>query len=460
MRRVLIANRGEIACRVIRACHALGLETVAVHSDADVNALHVKMSDASVAIGGAPAIQSYLNVQRILDAAKSAKADAVHPGYGFLSENTDFARAAEAAGIVWIGPTPQSIDDMGDKERAREIAAAAGLPVLPGSARFAQAELSGLNEAATAVGYPLLVKATAGGGGIGMRRVDRMEDLASAVSATQQQAAKAFGDGTVYLEHLVLRARHVEVQVFGYGDGDAVHLFERECSIQRRYQKIIEESPAPELPVALIAQMTSVARDLAAAQRYRGPGTVEFVVDADTLAFFFLEMNTRIQVEHPVTEMITGWDLVQQQIRLAMNSVTKMTQSQIERSGAAVECRLYAENPLKNFMPSPGLLQTFVLPEQSASIRVETGVRQGDAITPYYDPMIAKVITFAADRQGALDRMREALAAVRISGVNNNVAYLQAIVEDPEFRAGRIDTGFTGCRSKELLTAMQLADGL
>ena len=454
MPRVLIANRGEIACRVIRACKALGMETVAVHSEADAAAMHVQMADIAVPIGPPPAAQSYLNVERILAAASANQADGVHPGYGFLSENTDFARAAEAAGVTWIGPAPQSIEDMGDKERAREIARAAGLPILPGSARFAAGRLAGLAEAAKEVGFPLLVKATGGGGGIGMRRVDAPDSLEAAVAATQQQALKSFGDGTVYLERYVPRARHVEIQVFGYGDGDALHLFERECSIQRRFQKIIEESPAPGLPGELVARIAAAAAGLAAHQRYRGPGTVEFIVDAETLAFYFLEMNTRIQVEHPVTEMITGWDLVQQQLLLAAGRANKARQQDIERRGAAIECRLYAENPAKNFMPSPGKLETFALPQDMADLRIDTGVREGDSITPYYDPMIAKIIAWGADRGAALERMREALARSRIAGVKNNIEFLKVIIEHPEFRAGRIDTGLIDRERAALLAAM------
>jgi 3-methylcrotonyl-CoA carboxylase alpha subunit len=454
MRRILIANRGEIACRVIRACKVLGVETVAVYSEADANALHVQMADIAVPIGPPPAVQSYLDVAKILAAAKTHSAEGVHPGYGFLSENTDFARAAEAAGVKWIGPTPQSIEDMGDKERAREIAKAAGLPIVPGSGRFVPGELGGLADAAKAVGFPLLVKATGGGGGIGMRRVDAPEALEAAVIGTQQQAAKSFGDGTVYLERFIPRARHVEIQVFGYGDGDALHLFERECSIQRRFQKIIEESPAPGLPPELVGRIAAAAAALAAHERYRGPGTVEFIVDADTLDYYFLEMNTRIQVEHPVTEMITGWDLVQQQIRLAAGTGTKMRQDAIGRRGAAIECRLYAENPAKNFLPSPGKLEAFALPQDMSDVRVDTGVREGDAITPYYDPMIAKMIVWGSDRNAALDRMRAALQQTRIAGVRNNVEFLKAIIDHPEFRAGRIDTGLIDRERAALLAAM------
>ncbi|ARN22768.1 acetyl-CoA carboxylase biotin carboxylase subunit [Piscinibacter gummiphilus] len=452
MKRILIANRGEIACRVIRACRALGIATVAVYSEADVNALHVQLADAAEPVGPAPSAQSYLDGERILAAALKHGADGVHPGYGFLSENTGFARAAEAAGITWIGPRPDSIEDMGDKQRARAIAEAAGVPVLPGSRRFALDALDGLEEAAAAVGYPLLVKATGGGGGIGMRRVDTPEQLRASVAATQQMAAKAFKDGTVYLERLVARARHIEIQVFGHGDGTAVHLFERECSVQRRFQKIIEESPAPGLPDAMRARMCEAAVALAAHQRYRGPGTVEFIVDADAMTFFFLEMNTRIQVEHPVTEGVTGWDLVQAQIRLAAGTFTPVAQEAITTSGAAIECRLYAENPAKNFLPSPGRLERFSLPDGRPHVRIDTGVREGDTITPYYDPMIAKLIVWGLDRPAALARLREALADSHIEGVRNNVTFLEAVVAHPDFVAGDVDTGWVERTRAALVT--------
>ncbi len=455
MKRILIANRGEIACRIIRACKALDITSIAVYSEADADAMFVQMADVAEPIGPAPAAQSYLDGERILDAARKHRADGIHPGYGFLSENTGFARAAEAAGVCWIGPTPDSIDAMGDKERARAIAAAAGVPTLTGSRRFAAGELDGIEVAALEVGYPLLVKATGGGGGIGMRRVEGPEQLLASVAATQQLAAKAFKDGTIYLERLVARARHIEIQVFGHGDGTAVHLFERECSVQRRFQKIIEESPAPGLPQPLRERMAAAAVALAAHQQYRGPGTVEFIVDADTLHFYFLEMNTRIQVEHPVTEMVTGWDLVQAQIRLAAGNYERVEQADIQTRGAAIECRIYAENPAKNFMPSPGPLQTFSLPDAMENVRIDTGVREGDKITPYYDPMIAKLIVRGEDRAAALQRLCAALAASRIEGVRNNLAFLAAVVEHADFVAGRVDTGWIEREREQLLAAVR-----
>ena len=388
MRTVLIANRGEIACRIIASCRRLGLRTVAVYSEADANALHVATADASHPIGPAPARESYLVADHVLQAAAAHHADAIHPGYGFLAENADFARSVAAAGLIWIGPRAETIEAMGDKERAREIARAAGVPVLPGSPRFSAGVLGGVAAAAGAVGFPLLVKATAGGGGIGMRRVDGPDALLEAAEATSSMAEKAFGDGTIYLERFIPVARHVEVQIFGFGDGTAIHLFERDCSLQRRFQKIIEETPAPGLHPEITAAMAEAAVRLCREQRYSGAGTVEFIVDAGTGDFFFLEMNTRIQVEHPVTEMTTGTDLVAMQLELARGSLPPIAQSEIARAGHAIECRLYAEAPARNFMPSPGTLTIFRHPVTTPDVRIDTGFREGDTITPYYDPMI------------------------------------------------------------------------
>lgn len=453
MRRILVANRGEIACRIIKAAHELGIEAIAVYSDADKGAKHTEMADVAVAVGPAPAQKSYLNVQAVLDAGVEHGADGVHPGYGFLSENTDFARAAEARGMKWIGPSTESIENMGDKNRARTIAEQCGVPVLPGSIRFSPDDLAKLEPEAERVGFPLLVKASGGGGGIGMKRVDSMDTLRATVTTTQALAAKAFGDAGVYLERYVPRARHIEIQIFGYGDGTAVHLFERECSIQRRFQKIVEESPAPGLPADVLARMESAAVALTENQRYSGAGTVEFIVDADTNEFFFLEMNTRIQVEHGVTEAITGWDLVQAQILLTAGRLTRLEQSAIRRRGAAVECRLYAENPAKNFMPSPGKLAKFVLPEGMERVRIDTGVRAGDAISPFYDPMIAKFIASGSSRAQALDTMAAALSHLQIDGIKHNGEFLSALMLHPEFVAGRVDTGFVPRELAGLLAA-------
>jgi acetyl/propionyl-CoA carboxylase alpha subunit len=453
MRRILIANRGEIARRIIRSARAMGIETVAVYSAVDAGAAHVGEADAAMDIGPAPARESYLNVNRLLTAARDSGADAIHPGYGFLSENAEFAEAVNSAGLVWIGPAPATLRAMGDKQRAREIAREAGVPIVPGSPRMAEGEIANLGAMADAVGFPMLVKASAGGGGIGMRRVDDLTKLAETVAATQSMAAKSFGDGTVFLERFVARARHVEIQVFGFGDGTAVHLFERDCSLQRRFQKVIEESPAPGLPAGLRTRMAEAAMKLCAATRYRGAGTVEFIVDSESHEFFFLEMNTRIQVEHPVTEMVTGVDLVAMQIDFARGRLTGMRQDEIQSRGHAVECRLYAENPAKMFMPSPGRLSTFAMPAQSASLRIDSGYRKGDAVTPFYDPMVAKIIVWAADREQACLRAVEALRQVEIEGIATNRDFLIACLEDADFRAGAVYTAFIEDKREMLLAA-------
>ena len=452
VKKILVANRGEIACRVLRTCRNLGISSVAVYSEADAGALHVGLADAAVAIGPSAPAQSYLDTQRVLDAALASGADAIHPGYGFLSENAVFAAAVQKAGIAWIGPDPKTIEDMGDKERARLLAKAAGVPILPGSPRFTPGETARLDETAAEVGFPLLVKAAAGGGGIGMRRVDRAEDLAAALEATQSMAQRSFGDGTVYFERLVAEARHVEVQVFGFGDGHAVHLFERDCSIQRRYQKVVEESPAPGIGASTRAAMFEAAVTLCRQERYRGAGTIEFILDAQTEDFYFLEMNTRIQVEHPVTEMNTGLDLVAMQILLAANAALPVRrQEDVHSSGHAIECRIYSERPAKGFLPSPGTLAGLDFPSASPHVRIDTGVRAGDRITPYYDPMIAKVIVHGADRTDAIARMDQALHETRIEGLETNLAFLRNLIRHPAFAAGQVRTNFIELHRAELL---------
>ena len=458
MNRVLIANRGEIACRIQRTCKRLGLETVAIYSDADAGAMHVAMADRAVAIGESPPARSYLVAEKIIAAARHAEADAIHPGYGFLAENAEFARAVKAAGIAWIGPEPKSIEDMGDKERARILAKAAGVPVLPGSPRFEPEALGNISSAAMEIGFPLLVKAAAGGGGIGMRRVDRLDDLDAAVKSAREMATRAFGVGTIYLERFIAEARHVEVQVFGFGEGRAIHLFERDCSTQRRFQKIIEESRAPELSPAMREDMCRAAVALCARERYRGAGTIEFVVDMDASEFYFLEMNTRIQVEHPVTEMVTGVDLVEMQIRLASGERFPVdSQDDLSASGHAIECRIYAERPDKGFLPAPGVLTTFRMPALDSKVRVDTGVRSGDRITHFYDPMIAKVIVSDCDREAARARMQAALAEITVEGVDTNLAFLKRILSHPAFRAGEVRTGFIERHGAELLPALKEA---
>ena len=452
VKKVLIANRGEIACRIIRSCRALGMETVAVHSDADADAMHVALASESVAIGGTAPAQSYLRAERIVDAARSSEADAIHPGYGFLSENAGFARAVQAAGITWIGPDPASIEAMGDKARARQLAANAGVPVLPGSARFACAELAGkMEDAATEIGYPLLVKAVSGGGGIGMRAVEGPHALHDAIERAQSIAQRAFGDGTIYFERFVPEARHVEVQVFGLGDAGALHLFERDCSLQRRFQKVIEETPAPGISAATLGAMYECALALCREQRYRGAGTIEFIVDARTERFYFLEMNTRIQVEHPVTEMVTGLDLVAMQIEHAAGRLLALSQSNIRREGHAIECRLYAERPAKGFLPSPGVLKKLRFPAMGGGVRIDTGVREGDTITHYYDPMIAKVVVRGTNRAQAAEMMLAALGDIEIEGIETNLGFLRRTIAHPAFQSGCVRTNSIDRYREELV---------
>lgn len=438
---ILIANRGEIACRIAETCRLLGLRSIAVYSEADADARHVQLADAAVAVGPAPARQSYLDSDAILAAARETGARAVHPGYGFLAENADFARRVLAEGLIWIGPAPDTIEAMGDKERARKIAAEAGVPVLPASRRFREGETEGLLAEAAAVGYPLLVKAAAGGGGIGMSRVDTPEELPRVVAATQSMAGKAFGDASVYLERYVARARHVEVQVFGFGGGAGVHLFDRDCSVQRRFQKIIEEAPAPDLPDELRQRLLDASVALVRHQRYEGAGTVEFIHDTETRQAYFLEMNTRIQVEHPVTEMITGIDLVAWQIRQALGQLAPVAQSEIRAQGHAIECRLYAERPERNFLPAPGTISDLVWPAAGAGLRIDAGVRAGDKVTPYYDPMVGKIIAHGPNRNAARARLQAALGDLVIEGLRTNRDFLQTVLADPDFAAARVSTG-------------------
>lgn len=451
MKKLLVANRGEIACRVIRSARKLGIATLAVCSDVDRGALHTSLADEVRELGGETARESYLDAGKLLAAARHAGADAVHPGYGFLSENASFADAVIHAGLVWVGPTPDTIRAMGDKQRAREIAESVGMPLLPGSRRFEPAALVGLEEAAEAIGYPLLVKACGGGGGIGMQRIESPERLRRGVESTQTMAARSFGDGSVFLERFIANARHIEIQVFGLGDGRVVHLFDRECSIQRRFQKVIEEAVSPVLSPATRSAMAGSAVALASHQRYQGAGTVEFVYDDDRGDFFFLEMNTRIQVEHPVTEMICGVDLVGMQLRLAAGEGIALTQEDIHRSGHAIEMRIYAENPNKNFMPSPGRLDVLSFPAEGDGVRVDTGVRQGDTISHFYDPMIAKLIVHGQTRGEAIARGLDALQATRLEGVASNLQFLRRVLQHPEFVAGRTTTGFIPAHMPSLI---------
>ena len=438
--KVLIANRGEIACRIIRSCRSLGLGSVAVCSEVDAAALHAEQADERVVIGPAAPRDSYLCVEKLLEAARKTGANAVHPGYGFLSESADFARAVMDTGLVWIGPDPDTIADMGHKSRARDLAEAAGVPVIPGSAPLDPSNAESVSAAAERVGYPLLVKAAAGGGGIGMVSVDSPERLSAAALRTRDLAQRYFGDGGIYLERFIPTARHVEVQIIGDGTGHVVHLFERDCSMQRRFQKIIEESPAPGLRSATRSAMLAAAVRLAAAQCYRGPGTVEFIVDASTEEYFFLEMNTRIQVEHPVTELVTGIDLVATQLRVARGEPLPFRQQDITQHGHAIECRLYAEEPGARFRPSTGVLTAWEMPEGVADVRVDTGYRAGDAVTPYYDPLLAKLIVHGSSRDCARNLMILALQRAAIHGVKTNLEFLGRAMAHPQFAAGCMHT--------------------
>ncbi len=450
IKKLLVANRGEIACRVIRACKKLGISSVAVYSDADAEALHVKQADESVHIGLSKSAHSYLDIGKILAAAKQVGADAIHPGYGFLSENADFAAAVIESGIVWIGPDPASIREMGDKQKARDIAVAAHVPVVPGSIRFNPDNMDKLHAEAERVGFPLLVKAAAGGGGIGMKHVLKPEDLQTAVVATQSLAKSAFGNADVFLEKYIPNARHVEIQIFGFPDG-AVHFYERDCSTQRRFQKIIEEAPAPNLSQEVRHGMVTAAVSLANNVHYQGAGTVEFILDVDTDAYYFLEMNTRIQVEHPVTEMTTGSDLVSMQIQLAQGDLVSVNQTSIHQMGHAIECRLYAENPAKQFMPSPGVLQQFDFTYANPSfIRIETGYEVQNEITPFYDPMIAKIIAYGNNREDAVERLLAVLENAKVEGVKSNLSFLSACLRNPLFQQGKVTTNFVSENIKNL----------
>ncbi|MCO5156959.1 MAG: acetyl/propionyl/methylcrotonyl-CoA carboxylase subunit alpha [Aquamicrobium sp.] len=457
--KILIANRGEIACRVIRTARRMGVATVAVYSDADAQALHVTIADEAVHIGASPVGESYLVAERIIDAAKRTGAQAIHPGYGFLSENPGFVDEVEAAGLVFIGPSARAIRAMGLKDAAKRLMEKAGVPVVPGYHGEGQ-EIVILATKAREIGYPVLIKARAGGGGKGMRKVDHPDDFAEALAAARREAKAAFGDDRVLVEKYVEKPRHIEVQVFGDNHGNVVHLYERDCSAQRRHQKVIEEAPAPGMTAAMREAMTEAAVKAARAIDYSGAGTIEFIVDAsDGLRpdrFWFMEMNTRLQVEHPVTEMITGVDLVEWQLRVASGERLPRMQDEISLSGHAFEARLYAEDAAKGFLPAIGTLHRLRFPDATAgeaSLRIETGVREGDAISPFYDPMIAKLVTHAPTRDGALAALSEALSRTEIAGSVVNTAFLAALAADPDFAAGNVDTGMIGRRQDELTAA-------
>jgi len=447
---LLIANRGEIACRIARTARRLGIETVAVFSDADANALHVRTADRAIRIGPAPARESYLDIARIIAAAQQSGAQAIHPGYGFLSENPAFAEACAAAGLIFVGPPADAMRAMGSKSAAKTLMQRSGVPLLPGyhgdnqSADFLAAQ-------ARIVGFPVVIKAVSGGGGRGMRVVEAANDFVAALESARQESAAAFGDDRVLIERYLLRPRHIEVQVFADTHGNAVHLFERDCSVQRRHQKVLEEAPAPGIDPQRRTAMGEAAVAAARAVGYVGAGTVEFVADAD--GFFFLEMNTRLQVEHPVTEMVTGFDLVEWQLRVAAGEPLPATQQEIRLSGHAIEARLYAEDPARDFAPSIGRLTAFRLPPQTSAVRVDAGFVAGDSVSIHYDAMLAKLIVHGATRDAALAALRGALADCEIAGVASNLDLLFRIAAHPAFAAGGVDTGFIARYADTLLAA-------
>ncbi len=439
-KRVLIANRGEIARRVIRTCRRMGIETVAVYSEADQQALFVREADRAYLLGPAPATASYLNVEAVLEAARQSGAGAVHPGYGFLSENTAFARRCAEVGLVFIGPEPYAVEAMGQKIPARNLMKAAGVPVAPGTAEPVE-DLELALVSAEQIGYPVLVKPSAGGGGIGMTVVEGPEKLKAALKTAQGRAQRAFGSGAVFLEKYLPHSRHIEFQVLFDNYGKGVHLFERECSVQRRYQKVLEETPSPGLGSndTLREQMGRAALEAASAVAYRNAGTVEFIFGQDG-EFYFLEMNTRLQVEHPVTEMTTGRDLVELQLRIAAGEPLDFDQAQVTRQGHAIEFRIYAEDPV-TFLPSPGTLAVFQPPALSENVRLDSGFEEGDTVTPYYDPLLAKLIVLGEDRGEAIRRGREALENFRIEGIKHNIPLHLNILADERFLSGQYDTG-------------------
>jgi acetyl-CoA carboxylase biotin carboxylase subunit len=438
--KILIANRGEIAVRIIRACRELGVNTVAVYSEADRASLHVRLADEAYPIGPSPARESYLRADRILEVARKSGAGAIHPGYGFLAEREDFARAVEDAGLGFIGPRASAIAAMGDKAVARATVAAAGVPVVPGTEGEGNLTDEEIIRVAPQIGFPLLIKATAGGGGKGMREVNSGDELRGLLAAARREAEAAFGDGNVYLEKLLLGARHIEFQILADAQGNVIHLGERECSLQRRHQKLLEESPSSFMDDDLRERMGALACAAARAVDYLNAGTIEFLVDKDR-NFFFLEMNTRLQVEHPVTEMVTGVDIVKEQMRIARGRKLRYAQEDIRLNGWAIECRINAEDPYNDFLPSTGRLEQIILPT-GPGVRVDTGVYPGFEISPYYDSLISKLLCWGETRGEAILRMRRALEEYRILGVRTNIPFHQSIMDSHRFMGGQIDTRF------------------
>ena len=451
--KVLIANRGEIAVRVIRACSELGIPTVAVYSEADRSALHVLYADQAMPIGPAPSRESYLRIDRILDAAKKTGADAIHPGYGFLAENAAFARACADAGITFIGPSPDSIDAMGSKTESRQRMQAAGVPVVPGLTEAVKS-FDEIAAFAKKTGLPIMIKASAGGGGKGLRFVDREQDLRSAFDRVTSEAESFFGDSAVYAEKFIASPRHIEVQVLGDQHGNVIHVGERECTLQRRHQKVVEECPSPVVDTKLREQLGETAIRAAKAVGYYSAGTIEFLMGPDR-QFYFLEMNTRLQVEHPVTEMVWGIDLVKEQLRIAQGE--KLTLRDIKPSGHAIECRIYAEDPARNFAPSPGLIRYINLP-QGPGVRNENGVYAGYTVPVFYDPMLSKLVCHAATRSEAIARMKRALREYRVEGIDTTIPFFTAVMDHPDFQAAKFDTGFIDRMLPEL-TLERSGDG-
>jgi 3-methylcrotonyl-CoA carboxylase alpha subunit len=453
--KILIANRGEIACRIIRTCRRLGVRTIAVYSDADAGSLHPRSADEAVHIGGSQPHESYLSIDKILTAAKRTDAEAIHPGYGFLSENGDFAEACTGAGVTFIGPPASAIRAMGSKSAAKALMQQAGIPLTPGYHGNNQDPAFLLGQA-DAIGYPLLIKASAGGGGKGMRRVDEADQFLSALASCQREASSSFGDDRVLLERYIVQPRHIEVQVFGDSMGNVVGLFERDCSVQRRHQKVLEEAPAPGMTEVRRAAMSKAACAAARAVGYTGAGTVEFIADQQG-NFHFMEMNTRLQVEHPVTEMITGLDLVEWQIRVAAGEPLLLLQEQLAIHGHALEARIYAEDPANGFLPSTGKLLHLKMPAESKHVRIDTGVERGDEITPFYDPLIAKLIVWDETRNQALERMSRALTDFEVSGVATNIDFLRRTIATPSFEAANLDTSLIEREKERLLPKVAAA---
>lgn len=439
IKKILIANRGEIAIRILRTCHDLGIQTVAVYSEADRAALHVQMADEAYLIGPSPATESYLSIPKIIEAAKKSKSDAIHPGYGFLSEKAAFSQSCLDSGLIFLGPKPKPISQMGDKIQARKMAEVAKVPMVPGT-KDSLTDVAEAKKLAQKMGYPVLLKAAAGGGGKGMRIVEKEAEIESSFQRASSEALKAFNDGTLYIEKYLARTRHIEIQIVCDEHGNGLHLFERECSLQRRHQKVIEEAPSAFISPETRQKMTEASLRLTKEVNYSGVGTLEFLVD-EKQNFYFLEMNTRLQVEHPVTELITGLDLVELQIEIGEGGPLSLTQSDILMRGAAVECRLYAEDPENNFFPSPGTIEWMTIPE-GPGIRHDTGVYEGATIPIYYDPMIAKLISWGKNRNQAIRRMGRALREYEIGGFKNNIPFLRTLIEHPDFASANIYTRY------------------